>query len=461
MSELTTQGRKRIAEGNFALPGRRYPIHDKAHARNALARIAQHGTAAEKKQVQAAVHAKYPNIGDEKTAGMEKEALWPLLIPAAAAALPFMGMLRRNPTGRYNVGGQRFQNYADLEAAVQPGDIIVETPLTGGFGSRAQIDDMLARLTSGHADIAFRDPDTNALSNFFLPMRPKDLRKSFTGEFAGKDAFKTQDFAVLRPKATPEQKANVAKALSNYGSNADLFHLALQTQLDELPQFANNPDKRDQLASLIRLSFTTNPDMASSAANEVFGVGHGVGDRSADPVVQRQTDNLRLVNRDPEALANTVLSKLDLSDPSREKMKPQLEALSKDFCGMGRCSTTPAYITDQYGGGTGINKPLGQIAPRDYLYAKNLEPVGHYIADPHIQTPTSILKDPMFKLRGLMGLGLGGATLAGTGLARMLMPKRVPWHKQLGRSLMRGEYSKAGKALRDGAMLAMKKLGLK
>lgn len=65
---LTAKGREQIDEGNFALPGRRYPIHDLAHARNALARVAQHGTPAEQAAVRRAVHAKYPNIGQEKTA---------------------------------------------------------------------------------------------------------------------------------------------------------------------------------------------------------------------------------------------------------------------------------------------------------------------------------------------------------------------------------------------------------
>lgn len=31
MARLTTRGRKRVKEGNFALPGRRYPIHDRSH----------------------------------------------------------------------------------------------------------------------------------------------------------------------------------------------------------------------------------------------------------------------------------------------------------------------------------------------------------------------------------------------------------------------------------------------
>ena len=63
MSKLTTKGRNAIKSSNFALPGRRYPLNDVAHARNALARVAQNGTPSEKAKVRAAVHRKYPNIG--------------------------------------------------------------------------------------------------------------------------------------------------------------------------------------------------------------------------------------------------------------------------------------------------------------------------------------------------------------------------------------------------------------
>ncbi len=62
-SELTSKGRKHIKGSNFALPGRRYPIHDKAHARNALARVSQLGSAEEKAQVRSAVAQKWPGIG--------------------------------------------------------------------------------------------------------------------------------------------------------------------------------------------------------------------------------------------------------------------------------------------------------------------------------------------------------------------------------------------------------------
>lgn len=63
MSKLTARGRKHIKSKNFGLPKqKKYPIHDKAHARNALARVEQHGTPKEKAEVRRRVCAKYPNI---------------------------------------------------------------------------------------------------------------------------------------------------------------------------------------------------------------------------------------------------------------------------------------------------------------------------------------------------------------------------------------------------------------
>lgn len=62
---LTSRGRNQVAEGNFALPGRRYPIHDISHARNALSRVAQHGTRGEQEAVRSAVEARYPSLKKE------------------------------------------------------------------------------------------------------------------------------------------------------------------------------------------------------------------------------------------------------------------------------------------------------------------------------------------------------------------------------------------------------------
>ena len=67
MAELTYRARKKIKRKNFAIkskapgPGS-YPIHDLSHARNALARVSQFGTPAEKAKVRAAVNRKYPAL---------------------------------------------------------------------------------------------------------------------------------------------------------------------------------------------------------------------------------------------------------------------------------------------------------------------------------------------------------------------------------------------------------------
>jgi hypothetical protein len=61
--KLTAKGRKQIKKKNFAIPEKRkYPIHDKSHARNALSRVSQHGSPSEKRRVRAAVHKKYPSL---------------------------------------------------------------------------------------------------------------------------------------------------------------------------------------------------------------------------------------------------------------------------------------------------------------------------------------------------------------------------------------------------------------
>ena len=66
MTKLTAATRKKIPSGKFALPGRRYPIEDEAHARNALARVSEDGTPAEKAAVRRKVGRSYPNLKQER-----------------------------------------------------------------------------------------------------------------------------------------------------------------------------------------------------------------------------------------------------------------------------------------------------------------------------------------------------------------------------------------------------------
>lgn len=75
MAKLTTKKRNALPSKDFALPGKgkgpkgkgagSYPIPNESDARNALARVSQHGTPSEKATVRAKVHAKFPGIGQD------------------------------------------------------------------------------------------------------------------------------------------------------------------------------------------------------------------------------------------------------------------------------------------------------------------------------------------------------------------------------------------------------------
>jgi SPP1 gp7 family putative phage head morphogenesis protein len=64
---LSTEDRKKIPKSQFAIPEKApgpgsYPIHDLAHAKNALSRVSQHGTSEEQARVRKAVYRSYPEL---------------------------------------------------------------------------------------------------------------------------------------------------------------------------------------------------------------------------------------------------------------------------------------------------------------------------------------------------------------------------------------------------------------
>lgn len=62
MAKLTAKHRHALPAGSFAGPDRSYPIPDASHARNALARAAQHALPSLKVKIAARVHKKFPGI---------------------------------------------------------------------------------------------------------------------------------------------------------------------------------------------------------------------------------------------------------------------------------------------------------------------------------------------------------------------------------------------------------------
>jgi hypothetical protein len=73
MAVFSAKTRQNLPKSDFALPGNgegkkgagagSYPIPDPSHARNALSRVSQHGSPAEKSTVRSKVRRKFPNIG--------------------------------------------------------------------------------------------------------------------------------------------------------------------------------------------------------------------------------------------------------------------------------------------------------------------------------------------------------------------------------------------------------------
>ena len=93
--KLSYKERQKLPKGDFALPGKgsgpegkqggSYPIPDESHARNALARVSQHGSEAEKAKVRRAVAAKYPNIkiSEEDDRGIGSVSYTHLTLPTS------------------------------------------------------------------------------------------------------------------------------------------------------------------------------------------------------------------------------------------------------------------------------------------------------------------------------------------------------------------------------------------
>ncbi|MFJ7297538.1 DUF6582 domain-containing protein [Streptomyces collinus] len=72
MAKLKAKQRKKLPKKSFALPGKRkYPIPDKSHARNALARASQNESKATQKKIRARVTKKFPSL--KKSSGGRKK----------------------------------------------------------------------------------------------------------------------------------------------------------------------------------------------------------------------------------------------------------------------------------------------------------------------------------------------------------------------------------------------------
>lgn len=126
---LTARRRKRLKAKQFALGGRRYPINDPAHARNALSRVSQYGTPEEKARVRAAVGRKYPKIGKRRR--MAKSATLPASAAGyriTAAQVLSLALCRRGKNGLRTLlksdGEMEIQALVKADAVATSGELL-------------------------------------------------------------------------------------------------------------------------------------------------------------------------------------------------------------------------------------------------------------------------------------------------------------------------------------------------
>jgi hypothetical protein len=155
--KLTQRNGKRLAGGkplpsaSFALPGQRYPVDTIRRARNALARIAQNGTPAEKAKVRSAVQRRYQSIGVSQANGRGPA------IELAQLQCPNCGY--RSDDGDFTVSG----GTADTDDPAKPSALrtpSAATPKKAGF-SPQQVT-VKAANSRGGIELARRVPVTSA-----------------------------------------------------------------------------------------------------------------------------------------------------------------------------------------------------------------------------------------------------------------------------------------------------------
>lgn len=115
-AELTPAGREHIKTKNFALSAKQsdtgkpaYPIHDKAHAANALARVKQFGSPAEKSEVYKDVAKKFPELAARSD------------VPAVKARSKEASVLKRLGSALTSPKGEHAIELAGLGVLAVPG----------------------------------------------------------------------------------------------------------------------------------------------------------------------------------------------------------------------------------------------------------------------------------------------------------------------------------------------------
>ncbi len=180
---LNARGRRRIKESNFALPGRRYPIHDRSHARSALSRISQYGTPEEKAKVRAAVRSKYPGMSKQALASMRDEFEKITMHKMAADYANKVVSNSSSPSDVSKAVGGVFSGSSGTPSSQGPG-----SPSTGGAGNPAAPKKAL-NVAAIKPNKPNKKPSTKNPENPMKPFAVPGESKSSGGKSSGSGTF--------------------------------------------------------------------------------------------------------------------------------------------------------------------------------------------------------------------------------------------------------------------------------
>lgn len=232
---LSTAQRRQIPRSSFAIPEKApesgsYPINDKAHARNALSRVSQHGTPEEKARVRRAVAAKYPGIGKGKKKSKKAASDSQQTNEAAFRAKGSSPGDKQGQT-KGNQRGQALNRDVQSDRPRGKPEIPDVTDITNkpgeGWGDTSPNKTSSAEDTQGKARMADEDARQDASKQATSPtegagvdMKGHQLDDEGKGTDSKSDAMGTQDQTAANMRANQPKGSDGADQMALQGAQA-------------------------------------------------------------------------------------------------------------------------------------------------------------------------------------------------------------------------------------------------
>lgn len=243
LSVLTTKARNNLPSSAFVYPSeKRYPIHDLAHARNALARVAQNGTPEEQSKVRSAVYSKFPELKKNKVnmADPLKEASAKRLGLSESNNKPIGGQMTLLVMSEDQIEGLGLEDGPAKEALIRQNDLLKKQSIELAESKKAEKETNVANKIAKYKEEKF-DAFPGLLREFEVTALSDD------GDIAVKLNLSENGYSTTRPETATQIAERFMAAIPRKDGNVDLS------------EFANKLETPD----------VTRPDLQVTDPNEV------------------------------------------------------------------------------------------------------------------------------------------------------------------------------------------------